>query len=146
MILGSEVDLSKGCTFTDFGRGFYTTTDLETARVWSEGLARRRQEEAAVIELQLNRESLSHLGSIVSLRGTLDARDYRTFVASCRLGYSHDPTTGSFYDVAYGPVATRWLGSDDSAVWAGYDQVSFHTRDAQDMLNDESQCTMQEAT
>ena len=139
----SGVDITKGRSLTDFGRGFYTTTDEATARTWSERIARRRGGEPTVVSLSLARTALGRLNSVAFVRGSLDARDYWSFVAHCRSGLSHQPATGSFYDVVYGPVAKTWAGSRSSSTWADYDQISFHTRIAQDMLNDRSLCALE---
>jgi len=56
---------------------------------------------------------------------------------------SHQPATCGYYDVAYGPVAKVWSSERKSAVWADYDQISFHTQAAQDMVNDRRACRME---
>jgi Protein of unknown function (DUF3990) len=142
-ILDHGVDVSKGAATTDFGRGFYTTTDEENAREWSERKARRIGGDPAVLRLTLSRLALGRLESIVFIRGSLLAKEYWSFVAHCRSGFPHRPATGDFYDVAFGPVAKVWFGNPNSAVWADYDQISFHTLAARDMLNNRSLCTLE---
>jgi hypothetical protein len=124
------VDIDMGRALTDFGRGFYTTTDEGNAREWSGRVTERQGGERAVVRLAVNRFALSKLNSIAFIRGSLRAEDYWSFVTHCRSGLPHHPETGTFYDVVYGPVAKYWAGYPRSAVWADYDQISFHTRAA----------------
>jgi len=142
-IIEAGVNIAMGRAFTDFGRGFYTTTDEGGAREWSTLKAGRQGGDPAVVRLAVSRLALSRLESIVFIRGSVLAEDYWSFVKHCRSGLPHDAATGSFYDVAYGPVAKIWSGYPKSAVWADYDQISFHTQAAQDMLNDRRVCTME---
>jgi len=142
-IVTNGIDISRGSALTDFGRGFYATTDEENARAWSRRKANKLREKATVIRLTLSRLSLSKLESIVFIRSSISASDYWSFVASCRSGLPHRPQTSDFYDVAYGPVAKVWLGSSNSMTWADYDQISFHTPSAQSMLNDRSHCALE---
>jgi len=142
-ILANGIDVTRGSAVTDFGRGFYTTTDEENAGAWSRRRARKWNAEAAVIRLTLSRNALSKLENIVFVRSEVSAVDYWSFVATCRSGSPHRPETADFYDVAYGPVAKAWWGASNSMTWAEYDQISFHTRTAQDMLNDSSICALE---
>ena len=142
-IIATRIDVARGRATTDFGRGFYTTTDEENARAWSRRRSRDLDEPPALLKLTMDRLALANLSSIVFIRGSSSAEDYWSFVAHCRSGLPHRPITEDFYDVAFGPVAKIWFGTSNSAVWADYDQISFHTQAAQDMLNDERACTLE---
>lgn len=142
-ILQHGIDVTRGSAMADFGRGFYTTTDEGNARLWSQRKANTLQGQAALIRLTFGRLALSKLQSIVFVRSEVSASDYWSFVAHCRSGLPHRPETGDFYDIAYGPVAKVWFGVSNSATFAGYDQISFHTKAAQDMLNDRSACALE---
>jgi hypothetical protein len=136
-ILSRGIDLSQGRSQTDFGRGFYTTTWRTQAEIWSEELSDRNDgEPSAVIRITISREALSSLSSIVFIRGSMDAIDFWRFVQHCRRQMPHIPQTRGYYDIAYGPVAKAWFGPRNSRLAPGYDQVSFHTPRAQQMLND----------
>jgi len=137
------VDILKGRQTTDFGRGFYATTDKTNANEWARRKSARLGSEPAVVLLELDRVRLGRLQSIVFIRGSLHAAEYWSFVSHCRRGLPHRPRTGDFYDVAYGPVAKIWDDSANSATWDDYDQIGFHTRLAQDMLNDRDVCTLE---
>ncbi|SRR6266702_491594 len=140
-IIDNGVDVSAGGERKDFGRGFYTTTFQWQAERWSRVQSDRNQGRApAVVRLVLDRETLSRQDSIVFIRGTFDADDYWSFVSHCRDGRSHKPSSGGYYDVTYGPVASMWLGRGNSRVIPRYDQIGFHSNRSQDMLNDRSIC------
>jgi hypothetical protein len=140
-IAHTGVDPSKGRALTDFGRGFYATTDERAAWEWSNRKVERLGGEPSIVRMVVDRRALSRLDSIVFIRGSASAGEYWTFVRHCRAGMPHDPATGGYYDVAYGPVAKVWSIDRKSAVWADYDQISFHTRAAQDILNERRICT-----
>jgi hypothetical protein len=140
-IVRDGVNITLGRATTDFGRGFYTTTDEQAAREWSNRKVERLRGEPSMVRMVVDRLALSRLHSIVFIRGSASAEDYWTFVRHCRAGMPHDPATGGYYDVAYGPVAKVWSVDRKSAVWADYDQISFHTQAAQDILNDRRICT-----
>jgi len=141
-ITATGIDVARGRATTDFGRGFYTTTDQENAREWSRRKSRYLGQPPVPLRLTADRLALANLSSIVFIRGSDSAQDYWSFVTHCRSGLPHRPATNDFYDVAFGPVSKVWFGSSN-AVWADYDQISFHTQAAQDMLNNESICTLE---
>jgi len=142
-IVGRQVDLSRCEGNSDFGLGFYTTTYAEQASIFAGIQTFKRGGTPAVVRIRMNRERLGRLRTIGFVRGSLDAIDYWSFVLHCRSGFAHMPPTGRKYDVAYGPVAKAWKGPTDSKLWEGYDQISFHTPEAIDILNDENICTLE---
>ena len=142
-IVDRKVDLFRCQGNSDFGLGFYTTTYAEQAAIFADIQADNRDGQPAVVCIKLDRERLARLQTIGFVRGSLDAIDDWSFVLHCRRGRAHMPPTGRKYDVAYGPVAKAWKGPTDSKLWEGYDQISFHTPEAIDILNDKSICTLE---
>jgi hypothetical protein len=141
-ILRRGVDLSKGRGATDFGCGFYTTTHAVAAITWSKRVARNRSGVPGMLKITLGRRALAQLEGIVFVRSSADAEDFWSFVAHCRAGNTHRPD-GTYYDVAYGPVVKGYWKVAEYRVWEDYDQVSFHTPAAQDMLNNKEVCTVE---
>lgn len=131
-ILSGGVDLTKCSPLADFGRGFYTTTNLEQAKNWAFLKARRisrkrPSSKGAVLGMAVNRDWLGKLDSLAFVRSAAEV-DYPTFVRFCRSGCSPHRPTGD-YQVVYGPVAL-WQGVADSNfslfVIQDCDQISFH--------------------
>ena len=131
-IISVGIDLSLCNPLTDFGRGFYTTTNLEQAKNWAvlkakKIRARNPNAIGTVIELRVSR---TWLGSLESLAFVRDAAEtgFADFVRFCRLG-GEPHRIGSNYEVVYGPVA-QWQGITDPGmtllVIKDCDQVSFH--------------------
>jgi hypothetical protein len=123
------VDLSRCQYLRDFGRGFYTTTNLLQAERWANDLAARNLGAApAVIEFTVERNRLALLDTLFFVRGSALAVDYWSFVQFCRSsatdhGRAHKP----WYDLVVGPV----MGSlRKQTVIPDGDQISFHTPNA----------------
>jgi hypothetical protein len=132
--LMSAVNVNAGNPFRDFGRGFYTTTNLEQARAWARARARRMQLTPAVVQFTLERHVLARLDTLWFVAGSEHAIDYWSFVRHCRRGEDHSRGGANpWYDVVVGPVARRWL--DELRAYRHYDQVSFHTRLAAETLD-----------
>jgi hypothetical protein len=132
-VLGNGVDLALCSPLTDFGRGFYTTSNLEQAKNW--GLLRARRLRAknpdakgAVIEMQVDRDWLSRMCSLVFVREAPEI-GYWDFVRFCRTGNTPHRVRDN-YEVVYGPVA-MWqdLVDDHAALFTikDCDQISFHS-------------------
>jgi len=134
-ILANGIDLTKGKPLTDFGQGFYTTTNLHQAKNWANIRVRRltrRQptSTATIIRFELDRNLLAqrHLLCFVT-EGSSISSDYWEFVRYCRkIGHSHklsikraEPTTN--YDLVFGLVSI-W---PQTLVIKDCDQISFHT-------------------
>lgn len=128
--------MGRGRAGTDFGPGFYTTSDLDAAAEWGSQLASKRSRRiAAVITAELERESLAALSLLSFARGDRMAEDFWSFVTHCRSGARHHgrhAPAGSLYDVVLGPVTA--ILSQRSCV-PGTDQISFHTPAAEAVLN-----------
>jgi hypothetical protein len=140
------VNVERGALGRDFGRGFYTTTQLTQARSWAWQVAqdyndsRRGSDPMAapvVVSFRVNRDDLSRLDCLAFVRGDYEADDYWSLVHHCRLrrpghGRHTYPELGEWYDVVIGPVAAVWR---TRLALADCDQFSFHTQAGADLLN-----------
>ena len=96
-------------TKTDFGPGFYVTTNAYQAEQWASKRCRLRPLRAAVIAFELRRDEIERLTHLCFTR---DDADYRDFVAYCRKGQpNHGPGRTRAYALVYGPVSLwpQWL-------------------------------------
>jgi hypothetical protein len=133
-IVAGDVNVA-GRDKTDFGPGFYTTTVERQARTWADRRAKHRARmRPAVVAIDLDREALASLAILAFVRGDFDADDFWSFVAHCRTGAVDHGRVGPRgpYDVVVGPVSAMWV---QRLAIQGVDQVSFHTRAAQRVLN-----------
>jgi hypothetical protein len=124
------VELRRVRRYSDFGRGFYTTTSQRQARFWAEEQVRRVGiGEPAIARFVVPRAELAKLRSIWFVRGGADGEDYWRFVEYCRTGRRARGVRlfGGWYDLVVGPVAINWRRR---RVLDNSDQVSFHTGDA----------------
>ena len=142
-IVQNGIDLSLGRPNVDFGRGFYTTTSRMQAQKWAEVVADGEGETPAIVRVTMRRASLSRLRTLAFVRGTPDATDYWSFVSHCRRKLQRSPYTDQYYDVVYEPIAQSWFGIDESKVFPGYDQISFHGSIAQQILRNPNLCEME---
>jgi Protein of unknown function (DUF3990) len=135
-IVSDGVKVSVGQANTDFGPGFYTTTLERQARNWAYKFAEGNPgETAAVVAMDVDRDALAWLHTLVFVRGDFYAEDFWSFVVHCRNGAQHHQrafTARALYDVVAGPVSSYWK---QRAVIEGADQVSFHTGAAEMVLN-----------
>jgi Protein of unknown function (DUF3990) len=133
-ILKNGVDLRKGKPLADFGKGFYTTTNLHQAKNWANARIRRLGQSspqllATVIHFRLNRNLLAerYLLCFVT-EGSGVSSDYWEFVRFCRtIGGSHQLSIKGRrvrnYDLVFGLVSI-W---PQTLVIKDCDQISFHT-------------------
>jgi len=134
-----RIQVSRGAIYRDFGRGFYTTTDLRQAAKWANHLAQAQNgAKAAVVELVLDRDRLAELDCLAFVRGDENAHDFWSFVRHCREGRTAHGSRG-YYDVVVGPVAAFW---EQRYVIQGCDQVSFHTPRAERFLNSSARASV----
>jgi len=137
-VLQSGVRVARGLDDCDFGRGFYTTTVRQQANQWAWRLASRTLGAApAVLEFEVDRNELSRLDTLSFVRGDDRATEFWSFVVHCRLRRTDHAREGSKkqYDVVVGPVAAFW---DQYVTMQGSDQISFHTPEAERLLNSNS--------
>lgn len=131
------VDLAYCKPLTDFGEGFYTTTNLAQAMSWANARSRRLNcqlatARATVVQFDIDRTQLSQcktLGFVTE--GSAPTSDYWEFVRHCRHGGTHTvPPPEKYYDVVFGLV-TIW---PQFFVIKDCDQISFHTDDGVNLL------------
>jgi hypothetical protein len=119
----------------DFGRGFYTTTNVKQARIWASQISLQRfAARPVVIWFEVSRDRLAALDILWFVRGQSDAADYWSLVIHCRGGgKGHSRLTNEgWYDVVAGPLAAVW---QQRRTISHYDQVGFHTDRAAAVLN-----------
>ncbi|TAK45279.1 MAG: DUF3990 domain-containing protein [Betaproteobacteria bacterium] len=128
------------CTpHTDFGKGFYATTNLHQAKNWANDrttLLRITdpQKFAAVVEIAVEREHLAANASVLCFvtEGSAATSDFWEFIKHCRTGSTtsgHELSANKkdrMYDLVFGPVSL-WT---QTLVIKDCDQISFHTQDA----------------
>ena len=115
---------------SDFGRGFYLTSNLSQACQWANTRVLpwqgpNQKKIAAVLEFEVDWNQLATRSDLALVwEGAAPASDYWLLVAHCRGGGLNRGTDQQAqYDVVYGPVS----------LWPQYlvikdcDQVSFHT-------------------
>lgn len=145
-IIRNGIDLNQCRIWTDFGRGFYVTTvesrahRIAISRYHKYGL---RSNQPVALRFRVPRERLAELHSLAFVLGDFNAVDYWSFVQHCRQTphggpprHHHYPnpvmTWNGWYDLVSGPVADDW---NKRTIIPHYDQFSFHTQRAIDVLN-----------
>src|SRR5215469_1714721 len=138
-----SVDLAHCKTFTDFGKGFYTTTNLRQAKNSANARCRMaaakmrkagqssRPIMASVVEFTIDRTALSSLASLCFVWENSYPSDYWDLVSWCRNPPQRWHHGNNYYDVVYGPVSL-W---PQTLVIKDCDQISFHTYSAVNLLN-----------
>lgn len=133
--VASRPSTALGSPLTDFGLGFYLTTQKQQAESWANQKVGKSasRETAAVIEYEIERDWLSTLDTLAFIIDEIDT-GYWDFVSHCRAGPVYTPGFGGacadharsgfkqHYDVVYGPVSI-W---DQKFIISGCDQISFH--------------------
>lgn len=124
------IDPSKGSALTDFGRGFYCTTNLQQAKYWANAVCSGTTNVAEVVVLNCNLDTLAGSEILAFVLDTA-ASQFHDFVFHCRkaalpstsLVPNHGRSASkSHYDVVIGPVAA-W---PQQTIFKDYDQISFH--------------------
>ena len=121
----------------DFGKGFYTTSNLEQAVRWAHIKQDREESERAVVSIYEFDESLLDSQDLDIRRFTGADEAWLYFVTDCRKSRPHE------YDLVQGPVANdkvfttvnlfeSGVLSAEAAIlqlkaYKTYDQLSFHT-------------------
>lgn len=147
---GSVVEVRKpnlryGRKKTDFGLGFYTTTQAEQAENWSKIKQDRAKASKRIVSVYEFDESILTDPSIRirEFHGVDEA--WMNFVVDSRKGLKHD------YDLVFGPVANDKVFTTVNLYESGvldapaaiaqlkayktYDQLSFHTKRVIERLN-----------
>ena len=129
--------LRPGRPNADFGKGFYTTSDLEQAVRWAHIKQDREESERAVVSIYEFDESLLDSQDLDIRRFTGADEAWLYFVTDCRKSRPHE------YDLVQGPVANDKVFTSVNLFESGvlsaeaailqlkayktYDQLSFHT-------------------
>lgn len=129
--------LRPGRPNADFGKGFYTTSNLEQAERWAHIKQEREEAERAVVSVYEFDESLLDRPDLNIRKFTGADEPWLLFVADCRKSRPHE------YDLVQGPVANdkvfttvnlfeSGVLSAEAAIlqlkaYKTYDQMSFHT-------------------
>jgi hypothetical protein len=140
-ILSGGVNLALCSPLTDFGRGFYTTTNRDQAINWAVlralklSVAGKPSAKGAVLRTSVDRIWLGGLDTLAFVRED-PATGFPEFVRYCRSGGTpHKPPLNGDYQVVYGPVV-QWQGLFGPTlqlfVLKDCDQVSFHDASAVD--------------
>jgi hypothetical protein len=139
---GSNVEVRNpnlrfGRNTTDFGKGFYTTTQKEQAEKWTEiKLDRAKVGKKIVSVYEVDDALIANPELRIREFHGVDA-DWLNFVVNCRKGQVHD------FDLVFGPVANDKVFTTVNLYESGvlsveaailqlkayktYDQLSFHT-------------------
>jgi hypothetical protein len=128
-IIGNKVDISNARANTDFGKGFYTTTNLNQAKVWANIRSQKTNGQTAIVKFTVDRSKLAKLDFLCFVR--YKDEDFWKLIEHCRLDELQNRIPKP-YDVVFGPVVRGKPNS--KKVWIGYDQVSFHTKEAISLL------------
>lgn len=133
--------IERGRPSTDFGKGFYTTTNFEQAKRWA--LNKQRTEggnaKGIVSIYEIDDNLLDNKKYSIKKFGAPDG-EWLSFVVSCRRSITHQ------YDIVFGAVAndkiyttitlfeSQVLTADETVarlkVNDYYNQISFHTDNA----------------
>jgi hypothetical protein len=119
---------------TDFGQGFYTTTNLHQAKNWANLRVKRLKAStpsppiATVLSFTVDRNNLAGVNMLCFVtEGRIPgSSDYWDMINACRKGvYNHQlksPHAVQYYDVVFG-VVSLW---PQTLVIKDCDQISFH--------------------
>ena len=137
--------LRPGRPNADFGKGFYTTSNLEQAVRWAHIKQEREEAERAVVSFYEFDESLLENPDLKIRQFTGADEPWLYFVTDCRKSRPHE------FDLVQGPVANdkvfttvnlfeSGVLSAEAAIlqlkaYKTYDQLSFHTDRAIKTLN-----------
>ena len=129
--------LRPGRPNADFGKGFYTTSNLEQAVRWAHIKQEREEAERAVVSIYEFDESLLENPDLIIRQFTGADEPWLYFVTDCRKSRPHE------FDLVQGPVANdkvfttvnlfeSGVLSAEAAIlqlkaYKTYDQLSFHT-------------------
>ena len=129
--------LRPGRPNADFGKGFYTTSNLEQAVRWAHIKQEREEAERAVVSIYDFDESLLENPDLIIRQFTGADEPWLYFVTDCRKSRPHE------FDLVQGPVANdkvfttvnlfeSGVLSAEAAIlqlkaYKTYDQLSFHT-------------------
>ena len=86
-IANTGVDVNKGSPFTDFGRGFYATTDLLQAKKWDFKLVQSNMnDEPSVLKYIVERDVLAQFDVLWFTSSQTEIENFWSLVFHCRQG------------------------------------------------------------
>ena len=121
------VSVRRGFPFTDFGRGFYTTSLEAQARRWATQRVDTAGGCGAIIRFEIDTEALEQF-SVLDLAHA--DGEFWEIVDRYRVDQDREPHG---YDIVVGLVAKSWGRS--RVVHPVMDQISFHTADVVRLLD-----------
>lgn len=137
-------NIQRGRKTTDFGKGFYTTSDFEQAKKWAILKQNREQSKKAVVSVYEVPDNIFDMELSV-LRFDGATKEWLEFVVDNRRGKGNNT-----YDLIMGPVANDQLYAtirlyEQGVITANaaiemlkthrlFDQLSFHTSDVIPLL------------
>ena len=139
------IDLKAGKNKTDFGKGFYTTTNLAEAQSLALKRAEMYESQAMIVTYSLNKDIVKSLNWLCLDTPT---DKWHEFIYNNRLRttISQFHNRSCYFDVVYGCVAdgnigylTKFQNGDIISMdefklknkpFKDYDQLSFHTKEA----------------
>jgi Protein of unknown function (DUF3990) len=155
----TAVGVRVGRPNVDFGNGFYTTTIWDQAVAWAGKVYEKKYpprlfrngnpaDPPAVVKFVIPLAELARMNSFVFVRGAATNVQFWSLIRHCRAGNSHAHPVRippeDWYDMVVGPVAS-WppkaglplycYGLHNGTDWEAFDQFSFHTPTAVEMLN-----------
>jgi hypothetical protein len=120
---------------TDFGPGFYTTSNLTQAtqmalRHIKLAAVKKQTIQGAILSYRIKRDDLARLDTLSFVRPEDSHTDLWNFIGHCRSGAAQHRAAANglpaYYDIVIGPVAQNWLLHPYFCI-PSFDQVSFHT-------------------
>ncbi|MCB6974407.1 MULTISPECIES: DUF3990 domain-containing protein [Butyricimonas] len=137
-------NIQRGRKATDFGKGFYTTTNFEQAKKWALLKKNREQSDKAIVSIyEVPDNILDSDYSVLRFSGA--TKEWLKFVVNNRRGKNTQK-----YDLAMGPVANDQLYAtirlyEQSVITADaaiemlkthklFNQLSFHTTEVASLL------------
>jgi hypothetical protein len=135
-LAGFAINITLCRPNTDFGRGFYLTTNDHQARQWANTRVRRLRSprgaslQAVVLSFSIDRDLLADADVLAFVVATTD---YWDLVHDCRLGFAPHgrPGTKKYYDIVYGPVSL-WR---QELMIHDCDQISVHDQSLANRLS-----------
>lgn len=137
-------NIKRGRQKTDFGKGFYTTTNFEQAAKWAGLKQQREKSEKAIVSVFEIPNNILDMGFNV-LRFHKATTEWLNFVVNNRRGIPTDS-----YELIMGPVANDTLYTtiqlyENKVITANaaiemlnthllFDQLSFHTKETVSLL------------
>jgi len=133
-------NVKRGRPGTDFGEGFYTTTNFEQARRWAINKQKRTgRKYKAIVNTYDIADNILDIDKFIVKKFDSPDREWLSFVVNCRNSIPHD------YNIVFGPVANDKIYLTINMFESGiltaeetiarlkvdeyFNQISFHTKE-----------------